>query len=474
MMRCFSSIIFFLLASSSDAVKNCTLIGESLCNADENCRAFGVFGDQIQLHGCSDAVVPNNDWSIFVHKAGGDYALLNGVNIDEKLCASHPRTGMTHDCAAPAPPTPTPTPPAPLYEKIGAVEVGTYENTLVYWHGALLLLENIPCSYKGHAGEMNPLFGNHSYARLRDFSSGAVLVNVTESIGYGFISAFADYDRDVLWLFGTPADRCEGNGDAKSVQAFWTTDPSLQSWSTALAFDLGKTTYNVQVTRIGPVGGASLEERRAWDARRSLRAPSPLTSARYAMFLECFTWLVNDAPDGNLTHGWSIVTSNAPPGASCGGPSFTYNPVDDYFYILTGGRVVQLFRTLDFLNWTESRLAPFIYPSAGDALIADVNGFSAVSTIKGSPPQKYVNVPEDFPFIPFNPVWMSNWTSWSLNSNDGDFCCQHHDVPDTWIIWGASTQGRAPKPPLTGTDASTNSVATKTGMTLNALLSAYF
>jgi hypothetical protein len=69
---------------------------------------------------------------------------------------------------------------------------------------------------------------------------------------------------------------------------------------------------------------------------------------------------------------------------------------------------------------------------------------------------------------------VTNWTSWSKNSNDGDFCCQHVDVTDAWVIWGASTQGRRPDPPLDGTDASTNSVAWKQGSTLNALLASYF
>ena len=44
------------------------------------------------------------------------------------------------------------------------------------------------------------------------------------------------------------------------------------------------------------------------------------------------------------------------------------------YYILTGGHVVQLFRTPDFMSWEESSLAPFIYPSIGDGLISPYNG----------------------------------------------------------------------------------------------------
>lgn len=192
------------------------------------------------------------------------------------------------------------------------------------------------------------------------------------------------------------------------------------------------------------------------------------------MFIEAFTWAINNAADGNLTSGWSVVDSRPPPNGSSGGPSFTYSPLDDHYYILTGGRVVQLFRTTDFSTWEESTPAPFIFPSAGDELVSPYNGFASVAKTKGSPPQAHVGVPEPFPFVPFNPVWITNRTAWDVNSNDGDFCCMHVDVPDSYVVWGASTQGRAPSPPLTGTDASTNSVGVAHGMQLQELLAAYF
>jgi len=461
------------LLSRATAALNCTAIGEALCSADGACAAFGVMGESIQLHGCADATVPNADWSTYARGAAGAYTLLPGVNIDEERCAAHARTGMNHACAPP--PSPTPPPGPPLYEKAGAIEVGTYENTIVYWRGALLLLENIACSYKGHAGEWQPeVYGNHSYARLRDFATGAILANISSTVGFGFLSAFADYEADTLWLFGTPADRCLGNGQATTIYAWSTKDAALQNWSRALAFDFGKRTYNVQVTFVGPRGGAGAAERAAWAARRAARAPAALPPHRYAMFIEQFSWAVNNNADGDLTTGWAVVDSRAPPGGAGGGPSFTYNPLDDFYYILTGGHVVQLFRTPDFLTWTESSPAPFISPSAGDALVAPFNGFPTVAKTKGSPPQARVGVPEEAAFVPFDPVWEANWTSWSRNSNDGDFCCQHAAVPDAYVIWGASTQGRAPAPPLTGTDASTNSVGVARGVQLQALLAAYF
>lgn len=61
-----------------------------------------------------------------------------------------------------------------------------------------------------------------------------------------------------------------------------------------------------------------------------------------------------------------------------------------------------------------------------------------------------------------------------MNSNDADICCMHANVSDkAYVIWGASTQGGPPKPPLTGTDAGTNAVGVAP-MALTEMLAGYF
>ena len=152
-----------------------------------------------------------------------------------------------------------------------------------------------------------------------------------------------------------------------------------------------------------------------------------------------------------------------------------YSPTDLHYYILTGGNVVRLYRTQDCVTWTESARAPFIAPDEGDAAVAPFAGFANTAGTRGSPPYAHVGVPEPYPRRPFVPYWAgSNWTAWVHNSNDADVCCMHTDVPDGYVIWGASTQGGPPGPPLTGTDAGTNAVAVAPGMRLDALLAAYF
>ena len=49
----------------------------------------------------------------------------------------------------------------------------------------------------------------------------------------------------------------------------------------------------------------------------------------------------------------------------------------------------------------------------------------------------------------------------------------HTNVTTSYVIWGASTQGRAPSPPLDGSDAGTNSVGTA-DVPLPQLLAQYF
>ena len=88
----------------------------------------------------------------------------------------------------------------------------------------------------------------------------------------------------------------------------------------------------------------------------------------------------------------------------------------DYYYILTGGNAVHLYRTLDFVSWNESFPAPFIAPSEEDAAVAPYSDFPSVASYKGSPPNRYVGVPENYPRRPYIPYWEgANWTSWVHN-----------------------------------------------------------
>ena len=138
------------------------------------------------------------------------------------------------------------------YDVLGSIDVGTLENSIFSWHGALFLLENIGSKYIDHVGGE---FDGHSYARIRHLDSGAVVVNISSTIGYGFISAFPDYTHDRVWLFGTNHDR-GGSGPpagyrcpGQNVTSWWAYGSNLTHWDTACTDALSAD--NVEVAHVG-------------------------------------------------------------------------------------------------------------------------------------------------------------------------------------------------------------------------------
>lgn len=348
----------------------------------------------------------------------------------------------------------------------GVIDVFTFENSIFYFNHTLYLLENIPCSYWDHAGIWFPqTYGNHSYARVRELNSGRVVANISSSVGFGFLSAFVDYEFDRVWFFGVEADRCVGNGNAKQVWAWQSTD--LLHWQRTMVYNFGQLTHNIQVTAVTAPPSPSSAQARANAARRQQALPPH----RYAMVLECFNFAINNNADGDLTKGWLLLNGTRAPDAPCGGPALHFNPLDQNFYFLTGGKTVSLVRSADFVSWNTSTVNPFIQPSANDSQVAPFANFSAAAAYKGSPPNAYVGVPEPYPRLPFVPYWRDNMHSWDMNSNDADMCCVQGPMNHSaYFIWGASTQGRPPAAPLDGTDAGTNVVAVTQGKSLNQVL----
>jgi hypothetical protein len=71
---------------------------------------------------------------------------------------------------------------------------------------------------------------------------------------------------------------------------------------------------------------------------------------------------------------------------------------------------------------------------------------------------------------------MHNISLWDWNSNDADLCCMTTDPKManlSYVIWGAGTQGRTPKPPLTKANHCANVVATA-NVSLPHLLADHF
>ena len=67
----------------------------------------------------------------------------------------------------------------------------------------------------------------------------------------------------------------------------------------------------------------------------------------------------------------------------------------------------------------------------------------------------------------------NNWQAWDWNSNDADVCCMDDSVNGSYIVWGASTQGRPPNPPVPKNQSCVNVVGTS-ALKLPELLDAFF
>eukprot|EP01079_Euglenida_sp_SAG-EU17-18_P004304 gene4304-782_t len=289
-----------------------------------------------------------------------------------------------------------------LYTPVGSIDVGTYENSIFFWPEAgtdgLWLLENIPCSYIDHYGKWDKAFAGHSYARIRSLQTGVVVANISETIGYGFISPFIDYERGTAWLFGNQDDRCK---DQKEAPVFSWSSKDLRTWtrspcpvhqaaprSPGPVFATAVNTFNVEVSAVP-------------------NPPEGLPPHKYIMILEPFSFAVNNDPTGDLTKGWSLLDST-PPKDPSGGPSIRFNPADQYYYIITGGHTVDLVRTKDFRSWQNSPKNPIIEPTPADCQTCAVRK-------------------------QFLPGMRDHCSAWDWNSNDGDVCCLHPNVSKSYL-----------------------------------------
>ena len=70
-------------------------------------------------------------------------------------------------------------------------------------------------------------------------------MNITSSIGFGFLSAFSDYTTETVWLFGTANDRCNNPVTKDKFIAAWKSN-DLLNWDFKRLLNV--TTWNVQVS----------------------------------------------------------------------------------------------------------------------------------------------------------------------------------------------------------------------------------
>jgi hypothetical protein len=136
--------------------------------------------------------------------------------------------------------------------KLGLYDYFTDESSPVIFGGELLMFESIVQASPQWAGHWLPAFANCScYYRVRHLLTGVVITNITETCNYAFGAAFVNTTegQETFWIFGThwirPQSTQPGvtvsrdrsswtalcNNGICSIDAFWSNDTALQSWS---------------------------------------------------------------------------------------------------------------------------------------------------------------------------------------------------------------------------------------------------
>ena len=261
--------------------------------------------------------------------------------------------------------------------KLGIYDYFTDESTPVLFNGALLMFESIVQNSPQWAGHWLPAFANcTSYFRVRDQLSGVVLVNLTQTCEHAFGFAMVqtgDAGLDTLYVYGTQWIRAQapppGVGTHRgsrlgwggpcsqsncSVDAFYTSDPELQQWTSAgAAISMGYATYNTDVAHVGAPSSST-----AAAARLAAlgAAGADLPPHQWVMILETAVqpsgrFWVSNSSDPTDSAAWApldpaaytLDTFGNGQIGSC--PSIRYDPASGYYYVLTGGDAIVVLRS---------------------------------------------------------------------------------------------------------------------------------
>jgi len=237
------------------------------------------------------------------------------------------------------------------------------ENTLLRLDGKLYLMESashglddvFPGVYNTTAQ------GDNSYFRLREFKTGLILSNVTQSIGHSFCAAVADHARRQLWVFCGANARgnklnpgpCGSSPRRGCYVGAWNASfDDLSTWSPtrkALTLPDGMSLFNNDVALVHGVAAAA-----------SFALPGAAPPHQAAMVIEGRSdkgvprpgpFAVNTGTNGDLGSNWQILDSgkfsfggipkgDAPGGAGEGtsdAPALRYDSEQGYYYSIGGG-----------------------------------------------------------------------------------------------------------------------------------------
>lgn len=264
-------------------------------------------------------------------------------------------------------------------QKLGTYDYMVFESSPIMYNGKLLMMESICANSPLWAGYWDPAFANCSgYFRVRDLYSGVVIVNITESCNIAFGNAIVvpGDSGDTLYIFGTAWERCAiprghvpitsacETAEKCTVSSVVTSDPSLQSWSLAIAAYPNSTVYNTDVTRVQPsFGEAAIQSRKA----------SGLPPHQFIMMLETSgaQFAISNSSDPSDSSAWIFLNrSEYSVNSATACPSIRFDASTGYYYALSGGYSIGIWRSLDLRKW-ETGVKDVLVPTNQDCIVAD-------------------------------------------------------------------------------------------------------
>jgi hypothetical protein len=248
-------------------------------------------------------------------------------------------------------------------------------------------------------------YSNHSYFRIRNLETGAVVGNVQGSEKFAYGSAVVDPVTRRAWVFGSYRDLCRKDpnppADTNFVRAWWSDD--LVTWHTTKepTLRLSSPPLNTDVTPV--VNFVS-----------SKGSPLPNGTVDFVMIMDHGRAFYHATGDRNLSAGWQPINTSVPMGyGAC--PSVHYAEEDGFFYMISGGHLIALVRTRDFLTW-ESGNAHFIKADADqDTRVSPFMGIQG--QVNGSVPGSDKSASASLRSTLAHPY------CWEYDVNDADFCC---------------------------------------------------
>ena len=311
---------------------------------------------------------------------------------------------------------------------------GSGENTPFRFKGKQYMMESIGATIDGHGT---------SCFQIRELSSGMVITVVNQSAHHAFFSTTVDYEKEVVWVFGSAHDRSSRQGacDVDRTKCYigvwssrdllnWTTGPPLLLGSFGSWFPI-----NVDV-----------------DFVRSQHTDSGLPKHQAIMYMETgpaynpprttfpHTFAINTGSDGDLSCNWVLLDVNYSVAqiygpthgfiAEC--PSIRYDDEQGYYYVIGGGAVIWgPARSTNLIDWEISQYAPLTGPAYWLGRPLDNRVAPGIYTTEWEGEN-----PSGARYLPF----LKNMTSWNFGTSDVDLSTNDDESP-TYINWISSTQG---------------------------------